>query len=111
MEKFLEVLNSPIGITAVAGVILFGLNKLYAKNPKWRKYEGSLIAAVKYAEKAIDDKTENKGLRRLDAALDYAIKVLETTEKKRVSKKVIADLKEGIQLTHHKLEETGSLNK
>ena len=35
-------LNSPMGITAVAGVVLYLLNRLYAAKPAWAQYEGAI---------------------------------------------------------------------
>ena len=72
MEKALgivwDVMNSPAGITAMAGVFLWLLNRLYAKKPLWKRFEGSIISAVRFAEKEIPDDTPGKSLARLDAA-------------------------------------------
>jgi hypothetical protein len=54
---------------------------------------------------------ESKGLKRLDAALKYVTQVYEEASGRRASNKVVADLKEGIQLTHNKLEAEGALKK
>ena len=69
LEAVWHALNSPAGITAVAGLILWALNRLYAKKPEWKKYEGTIISAIKFSEKDIPDGTENKSLMRLDHAL------------------------------------------
>ena len=61
-----SILNSPAGITALAALLLWGLNKLYASKPAWKAYEGSIISAVKWAEKEIPDDTPNKALNRLN---------------------------------------------
>ena len=71
MESFLQIANSPIAITFVAGILLYGLNKFYDKNPKWKKYEGSIISAIKMIEKGLPDDSKSK----LDAALKYIIGV------------------------------------
>ena len=106
------LLNSPLGITAVAGLLLWLLNKLYASKPGWAKFEGAIISGIKFAEKEIiPDDTSSKGLKRLDSALKYVIKVHEEATGKRASSKVIADIREGIQITHNTLEAAGTLKK
>jgi len=102
-------LNTPVGITVTAGVFLWLLNRLYASKPGWASYEGAIISGVKFAEKEIPDGTPNKGLFRLDAALKYVLKVYEEAHGKRASAKVAAEIKEGIQITHDKLEAAGTL--
>ena len=113
MASILEVvwnaLNSPAGITAVAGLILWALNRLYAKKPAWKAYEGTIISGIKLAEKNIPDDTENKALLRLDHALRYVLKAYEEAAGKRASEKVAAELKEGIQVKHAELESSGAL--
>lgn len=104
-----QALNSPIGIAAVAGLVLWLLNRLYALKPAWKRFEGTIIAAIKYAEKEIPDDTGNKALSRLDAALRYVVKVYEEATDKRATPKIVADLKEGIQIKHAELEAAGVL--
>ena len=104
-----SVVNSPVGIAAAAGLMLYLLNRLYAAKPAWQQFEGAIISAVKLAEKEIPDDVPNKGLARLNAALQYVLKVYQETEGKRASEKVAADLKEGIQIVHAELEAAGSL--
>ena len=102
-------LNSPAGITAMAGVLLWALNKLYAAKPLWQQYEGAVIAGVRFAEKNIDNATPNAGLAKLDAALRYVLKVYEESAGRRASEKEIADLTNGIQIVHNGLEAEGVL--
>jgi hypothetical protein len=105
-----DALNSPVGIAAVAGLLLWLLNRLYAAKPGWAKYEGAIIAGVKFAEKQIPDDAESKGLRRLDAALRYVLKAYEEATGRRATAKVAAELKEGIQVKHAELEAAGNLH-
>jgi len=77
METVWSIINSAAFITVVAALLLYGLNRLYAKRPLWQQWEGTIITAVKLAEKAIPDDTENKGLGKLDDALQYVIRVYE----------------------------------
>ena len=109
LETIWKALNSPVGIAAVAGLVLWLLNRLYAARPAWKRYEGAIISAVKLAEKEIPDETPNAGLRRLDVALKYVLKVYAEMTGRQPSAKVAAELKEGIQIKHAELEAAGAL--
>ncbi len=106
-----NVLNSPAVIAIFAAGLLWLLNKLYAAKPAWQAFEGTIIAAVKWAEKEIPDDTPNKALNRLNAALNYVVKVYEEARGKRVGAKTKAELREGIQIVHAELEASGNLDK
>ncbi len=108
-ELVWTAINSPTGVVAMAGALLWGLNRLYAAKPLWRNFEGAIISGIKMAEKEIPAGTTNKGLAKLDTALGYVLKVYEETNRKRASSKVVAQIKEGIQITHNQLEATGTL--
>lgn len=110
-ESILAVLNSPAVITFLAAALLYGLNQLYAAKPTWAKYEGSIISAIKAAEKAIPDTVENKGARRLDEALKFVLEVYRQTNQTIPSPAEISEIREGIQITHDKLEARGTLRK
>ena len=113
MERYLHIIwaliNSPIGITAVLALVLYALNKLYAAKPGWAKYEGMIMSAVQFAEKAIDDATPNRGLRRFDKALEYIIKIREQRTGKKMSVKDIDHITEGISIVHDKLSAGGTI--
>jgi len=109
LELVWKLLNSPAGITAMAGVMLYLLNRLYTKKPLWAQFEGTIISAIKFAEKKILDGTPNKGLARLDAALKYVIGVYEKMKGKTPDAATTQELKEGIQIIHDKLEAAGTL--
>ena len=104
-----ELLNSPVGIAAIAGLVLWLLNRLYVAKPAWAKYEGTIIAAVRQAEKAIPDDVENKSMARLNNALQYVLRIYEKVEGKPASDSVKAELAEGIQILHNELEADGTL--
>ena len=112
MEAILDLvwafLNSPIGITLVVSAVGSIAAAVYAKKPLWKKYEGVLISAVKMAEKAVPDDSESAGLQKLDAALEYAIDVLEDMSVK-VKKKDIPELIAGLSEMHEKVEADGVL--
>jgi len=103
-ELIWEVVNSPAFITIVGSLVLYGLNKLYAKKPTWQKYQGSIIKFVKEVEKAIPDETPNAGLRRFDQVLQYLVRVFADVEGRQPNAAEVAELKEGIVLVHAELE-------
>jgi len=106
-----SVLNSPAGIAAMAGILLWALNKLYAAKPTWAQYEGAIISAVRFAEKEIPDDVSNKGMARLDQALKYVLAVFEQVNGRRATATEAASLKEGIQIVHNDLDAQAVLEK
>jgi hypothetical protein len=104
-----SLLNTPVGISIIAGVFLWALNKLYTAKPGWAAYEGSIISAIKFAEKVVPNDTKNKGLSKLDVALRYVLRVHEEATGKKASAKLAASIKEGIQLKHDLLDDKGTL--
>ena len=109
LEAIWTLLNSPVGITAVAGVVLWLLNRIYSKKPLWKRFEGAIITGIKFAEKNISDQTPNKSLKRLDEALKYVLRVYAEVEKKAATAAEVSELREGIQITHAELEAKGTL--
>ena len=107
LQSVWGLLNSPVGIAAIAGIVLWLLNRVYASKPTWQKYEGAIISAIKYAEKQIPDDVANKSLARLDAALRYVLRVYQEANKRSASAKEIAALKDGISVVHNRLEAAG----
>jgi len=103
------VLNTPVVITAIAAAALYGLNRLYTAKPAWKKFEGTIITAIKYAEKVVPDDTTNKSLGRLDTALNYVLRVYEEVKGREAPPVVAAELREGVQIVHDELETRGTL--
>jgi len=86
------------------------LMRLYRIRPAWEAYEGTIISAVKYAEKAIDDNVPNKALAKLDEALRYVLRVYAETHRGQTpSATLTSELKEGIQIVHDQLVARGTL--
>ena len=106
-----NVLNSPAVIALLAGGLLWLLNRVYAARPAWQAFEGTIIAAVKWAEKEVRDDNPNTALSRLDAALNYVLKVYEEARGKPADAKTEAELREGIQIVHAELEASGVLDR
>ena len=104
-------LNSPIGITAAAGIVAWLLERVFLALPAWKAYEGTIIGAIKYAEKEIPDDTEQKGVDRLKAAMKYVIEVYESCEGRSPSPRLRSDLRETIGVKHAELEAAGTLGK
>lgn len=109
LEAIWEVVNSPLVIAGFAAVVVWLLNKLYSAKPTWEKFEGTIIAAVKAAEKAVPDDSESSAAQKLDAALKYVLSVYEEVEGKRADAATTAELTEAIQVTHAELETAGTL--
>ena len=105
-----DVVNSPAVIALMAGGLLWLLNRLYASKPAWQAFEGTIIAAVKWAEKEIPDDTPNKAFSRLNAALNYVLKVYEEARGKPADAQTKQELREGIQIVHAELEASGNLD-
>ena len=109
LQTVWAVINSPAGIAAIAGLVLWLLNRIYAAKPAWAKFEGAIISGIKYAEKQIPDDADNKSLVRLDAALRYVLKVYAEVNKRSASAKEIAEIKDGISIVHNELVAEGTL--
>jgi hypothetical protein len=103
ITKIWEYLNTPLAITVIGSIVAFFLSKLWTAKPVWQKYEGTIIAAIKAAEKAVPDNSENKSVKRLDEALQYVLKVYEKANGK-ATEDIVQELSEGIQIVHNKLE-------
>jgi len=108
-ESVWTLLNSPAIVTGIAGIVLWLLNRLYARKPLWQQFEGVIIEAVRLAEKAVPDESENKAVRRFDEALKYVIKIYESIKGRRPTSSEVEQLKEGIRIVHNDLDVEGVL--
>lgn len=108
ITKVWDIMNTPAAIAIIGSIAAYLLSLLWNKKPTWQKYEGTIIAAVKAAEKAIPDTAENKAAKRLDKALAYVLKIYEA-QNGIASNAVKQELKEGIQLVHNQLESEETL--
>jgi len=104
LDTIWSILNSPLIVTTITSMVVYLLGKLYTKKPLWKQYEGTIIAAVRFAEKQIDDKTENKSTARLDAALKYVLEIIERDQNKISTTKQRMEIKEAIQIVHNDIE-------
>jgi low affinity Fe/Cu permease len=120
MQTILETLNkffsSGIGFAIIwAGIVGFFMwlsSKLNPWQEGWKKYEGSIITAIKLAEKKVPDDTPNAGLAKLDAALKFVLNAYaEANKGKQPSEKLTQEIKQGIQIKHSDLDRFGGLSK
>jgi hypothetical protein len=109
MDAIWTVLNTEAVVVTIASIVGWLLVKLYAAKPEWQKWEGTIISAVKDAEKTVPD--DQPGWQKFDKALKYVITVYSAIKGKRPSQKVEADLREGIHIVHADLERNGQLYK
>lgn len=103
-ETIFNLINSPIGWSVAGFIILFTINKIFSAKPAWAKYEGPIISAIKWAEKAIDDKTENAGMAKADKALKFFIQSYTEAKGKKPSAKIIEQVQLGMPIVHDKIE-------
>jgi len=109
MQTIWTLINTPAGITLIASVLLYLLNRLYAAKPLWQQYEGTIVSAIRTAEKLVPDDTPNRGLAKFDQALQFVIEVFEARNKRQPTVLEKAILKEGINLKHNELAIEGAL--
>jgi hypothetical protein len=110
-----SILNSAFGFAvtwaALVGVFFWLSSKFNPFQEKWREWEGSIITAIKLAEKEIPDDTPNAGLAKLDTALRFVLKAYaDANNGKQPSAKLIEQLKQGIQIKHSELDRFGGLS-
>ena len=104
------VLNSAPGVAVLSAVLLWALNGLYARKPLWRQYEGTIISAIRAAEKAIPDGTPMKSAERLDKALKLVLAVYAQRMGAEAPPLVVAQFAEAIQVLHAHQEAVGALD-
>lgn len=105
-----HAINSVPAVMLMATGLAWLLTRVVATRPAWEAYEGTIISAIKHAEKAIPDDVPNKGLARLDEALRYVLRVYAETHRGQQPNDALAlELREGIQITHDRLETRGTL--
>jgi len=106
--------NSGMG-TALAWMVLLGVfywltSKYNPFQEKWKAYEGTIITAIRLAEKQIPSDTTNAGLAKLDAALNFVLKAYaEANSGKPASTQLVEIIKQGIQIKHDEMDKDGVL--
>ncbi len=80
--------------------------------PRWKRWEGSIVTGIKLAEKEISPTVHNAGLAKLDRAMAHVTQAYRDAHRgRRPSKRLLAQLRQGIQLKHDDLERYGALRK
>jgi hypothetical protein len=107
--------NSAFGFavtwTALVAVFFWLASRFNPFQEKWREWEGSIITAIKLAEKEIPDDTPSAGLARLDAALRFVLKAYaEANGGKEPPTRLVEQIKQGIQIKHAELDRFGGLS-
>jgi len=111
LDAIWTFLSSPLGVTCVAAIFLYLLKRARERYPAWMEWEGTIVAAIKHAEKAIPDDTENTALRRFNDALAYVLHVYQEANGTMPSARERREIEEGIHLKHADLEAAGLLEK
>ena len=107
LEKVaIAIISSEWFMVAVIGLAVKMLASwlLTATGLKWKKYEGWAISAVKAAEKAIPDDTQNKGLRRFDKAMRLFLEKYTAATGVEPNDTDLAGIENLINIVHERLE-------
>jgi len=103
-QAFIDLLNTDAAVATVASIAAWLIASLFKKKPSWQKYytkyKPIFVDAIRYAEETIPDDTDNKSLKRLDVALNYAIRVIEESRGSKVAKAETDPIVEAINETH-----------
>jgi len=110
-----EFFKTPQGIAILASACVLLINFILKKKPEKKsiieRFIGTIITAVKAAEKAIPDDTKNAGLARFDRAFKYIISVFAQVEGRLPTPDEELEIKEAIPVVHADIEADGGLEK
>ena len=110
-----EFVNSLFFVTVVGTGVIGLLGRLYASRPEfrkseWEKYEGAIIRAIRWAEKAVPTGVENSHVKRFTHALNYVLTVYEEIERRKPTVAEEQMLANAIELICERLETEGVLS-
>jgi hypothetical protein len=101
-----------LGMASVFVLVFWTLGKIDPFNEKWRQWEGSIITAIKRAEKKVPSETPHAGATKLNTALDHVLKdYADANGGKKPAKRLRQQLRQGIQTKHAELDRFGELSK
>ena len=111
-----HLINSAFGFAMLwAAMVAFFFWLASRFNPfqeKWREWEGSIITAIKLAEKQIPDGTPSGGLAKLDHALQFVLDAYaQANSGKEASAALVEQFKQAIQIKHAELDRWGGLSR
>ena len=109
LAALLAIIDQPAVVTAIAGLVAWLVAKLFTAKPAWIKYEGLMLAAVKWAEKIIPDDAENKSIRRADAALNQFILLYERNHGASPAPSLVIAVRDALPIVHDHAESEGTL--
>ena len=132
LQLLTDFFNSGLGFALLWLLMFWAFLWLASKfNPfqeQWKQWEGSIITAIKLAEKQIPDDTApgshpgshpgstpannpgSSGLAKLDAALRFVLKAYADANRgKQPPNSMVEQIKQGIQIKHADLERSGAL--
>ena len=112
-DLIIKLLCTDAVIAIIVGVFVTYIVKFLASKDgeKFRTYEGYAITAVKAAEKAIPDDAANKGLNRLNFALQIFLTRYEKATGVSPKPQEVAKIEAWISEIHSALESAGLLKK
>ncbi|MEX0978409.1 MAG: hypothetical protein WDZ48_06140 [Pirellulales bacterium] len=107
-----SVIGFMLGMTLVITTGFWLLSKLDPFNDQWRQWEGSIITAIKLAEKEIPEDAPHSGLTKLNTAMDHVLQDYALAHGgKRPSRRLVRQLRQGIQTKHADLDRFGGFAK
>jgi hypothetical protein len=106
-----SILTSDWFLAAAVGLAVRWLVSWFmsASGLKWKKYEGWAITAVKAAERLIPDDTPNKGLARMNRAMQIFLAKYKAATGVEPDAQAIAEIENLLAATHEKLEADDTL--
>jgi hypothetical protein len=112
-DLLIKLLCTDAMIVLIIGIFVTYIIKWLASKDgeRFKTYEGYAITAVKAAEKAIPDDAENKGLNRLNFALQAFLKQYEKATGVTPKAEEVAKIESWISTIHGALEGAGVLSK
>jgi hypothetical protein len=84
---------------------------VFTRKPEWRKYEGMIITAIKFAEASIPSSgNENSGLAKARCALDSFVRQYAEHYGQPPTDAVLAAVRAAIPVVHDQLDANGTLH-
>ena len=107
----ISLLQTDAVISLIVGAFVTYLVRwlVTTKGQDFKKYEGFAITAIKAAEKAVPDGTDNRGARKLDFALKMFLQKYEAATGVVPDAVVMAKIESWIAVIHNALEEARAI--
>ncbi len=107
----ISLLQTDAVISLIVGAFVTYLVRwlVTTKGQDFKKYEGFAITAIKAAEKAVPDDTDNRGARKLDFALKMFLQKYEAATGVVPDAAVLAKIESWIAVIHNALEESRAI--